>query len=317
MRFTDALYAGTLPTSTETKATFRIFNYSFVDTSTFTCDIRFQPAVYVNGYPEAPDLSKATTVIERGLSVPAIEGRENGLGDNWQDVDFVWTTPEQDGAVGYIHVKINYPGAQLSVDNDWGNVLLGFYDPATLAVPTSPSSSADTAGAPVGASGLVLSVGGHEARDKAGNALDKNALPQDRPFTIECAVALDGLETARHGALLVFLELFVNGDAAVASKHVPYMPRGGKHRFRIDYDPAIHKDLVDLKTLTVSASTHEALQESDMEPGNHFETMAFAAKGGASGVGGGSSGCSAFAAFPLAAAMGAWALLAGKGKKRP
>jgi hypothetical protein len=326
MRFTNALYAGTLPTNTATTATFRIFNYSFVDTAAFTCDILFQPVSYVSGgYADAPDLSKATTVISRGLSVPAIEGRENGPGDNWQDVTFDWTTPAQDGAVGYIHVKINYPGAQLSVDNDWGNVLLGFYDPATLAALTDSSANASNIPG-ANASGLDLSVVDVVVQDKEGNTLDKNALPQDRPFSIECTVTLDGAETAeRQGAPLVFLELFVNGDAGVASKHVPYLPRGGKHRFRIDYDPTIHRNLVDLKTLTLAASTHEALQESDLDPDNHAMILTFAAKGdgnddddGKTGGKNGSGGCSAFAAFPLTAAMliaAALALRARKGKE--
>jgi hypothetical protein len=106
----------------------------------------------------------------------------------------------------------------------------------------------------------------------------------------------------------VFLDLFVNRDESseddhgslVAMKHIPYLPNGRKHMFTIDYDPSLHRDLVDLKTLTVMVTSSEGIHESDLNPKNHIKVLTFAGENPISSGSGG--GCDA--------GMGAIALLA-------
>jgi hypothetical protein len=311
LKFTNALFSGALPMGTATTGTFRVYNYSFLNTTgAVTYEVRYQPVTYdAAGYPDDPDPSKATVSIASG-TVPAIPGREyEANADNWKDVTFTWSNPPAtDGSTGYVHVKLNYAGTQLSVDNDWGYGLYSFLNPAAFSgLPARPTGARPVAfpkAQDASDIDLLLERVGITAGD--GETLARSAIPQDKPITLECHIALDGPVPPGAGAPLVFLDLYVNRSESdpgslIASQHVPYLPHGGKHMFTIDYDPALHRDLVDLKNLTAVVTSSSGIHERDRNPENHIEVMTFAAK-----ESGGSSGCNAgpglagFALFALA-----------------
>jgi hypothetical protein len=307
MNFDKAIYLNTLPTGVETTGTFRIYNYSFVNTAQpITWQVLYQKAAVVGGYPEDPDLSKATAISGASGTVPVIVGRDyDAASDNWTDVSFKWTTPSGDES-GYLHVKLTYPGAQLSVDNDWGYVYVGAYAGYTDSM-NSHSANAYDAG-----EDLDLRIHDLVVRDVDGNVLDPDALPLDEPFYIDCVAALDKVgEPASGGTPLIYLELLVNGESMVASQHVPYMPHGSKYRFHhIRYDPTLHRDLVELKTLVVEATSHLEIHKLDANQDNHAVTMHFAGSspnpnpdptpsGGSSSGGGCDAGLGAIALLAL------------------
>jgi hypothetical protein len=308
--FDKAVYLDAFPTGVTTTGTFRIYNYSFVNADKpVTWTVSYQKVAVANGYPEAPDLSKATRVTSG--TVPFIDGREaDPIGDNWVYVPFTWTTPS-DVETGYLHVQLTYPDAQLSVDNDWGYVYVGTYAFTGDMVPKSANGASAKTGAVDSIAldsyeswenlDLRIDVEDLTVRDVEGNVLDPNALPQDKPFYIDCAVALDetGNGAAATGTPIVYLELFVNGESRVASQHTPYMGKGTKHKFEIRYDPTLHKDLVHLETLVLEATSHLGVETADANADNHKATMRFAGTGAGENTGG-SSGCNAGAAGVLA-----------------
>ncbi|MDR1019340.1 MAG: hypothetical protein LBL73_01155, partial [Synergistaceae bacterium] len=310
MNFDKAIYLDTFPTGVETTGTFRIYNYSFVNTAQpIAWQVLYQKAAVVDGYPEDPDPSKATAISGANGTVPIIAGREyDASSDNWTDVSFKWRAPSVEEN-GYLHVKLTYSGAQLSVDNDWGHVYVGTYAGYTDSLGArgitadGEVSPADTYEAGPGEN-LDLRIHGLTVRDVDGNTLDPDALPQNEPFYIDCDVALDSAgEPAWAGTPIVYLELLVNGESAVASQHTPYMPKDTKYRFRVRYDPTLHKDIVELKTLVAEATSHLGVHKSDANPDNHAVTMRFA---DGSSNGSGSGGCGAgFGLFGMLAFLAA------------
>jgi hypothetical protein len=101
MNFDKAIYLNTLPTGVETTGTFRIYNYSFVNTAQpIAWQVLYQKAAVAGGYPEAPDLSKATAISGANGTVPIIAGREyDASSDNWTDVSFKWRAPSVEEAL--------------------------------------------------------------------------------------------------------------------------------------------------------------------------------------------------------------------------
>jgi hypothetical protein len=171
---------------------------------------------------------------------------------------------------------------------------------------------------------LRIHVDDLTVRDVEGNTLKPDALPQDKPFYIDCDVALDAAgEPTDDGTPIVYLELFVNGESRVASQHTPYMGKNTKYKFELRYDPELHKDIVELDTLVLEATSHLGVHLSDANPDNHTATMHFASSSGGGGdtPSGSSSGggCDAgvTGAMGILMVLGSLALWAGKkGKKR-
>lgn len=134
-----------IPIDTEVTTQLRIYNYSFVRTDPVTVTLSFQPITRsdIAGSGSEPDISKATEFAQTTIS--GIPGRDQGLSDNWEDIELSWNTPGKT-CLGYLHVSLSTTGGNLKEANDHGQILVGAYDPALLESFLSKAGS--------GASGL-------------------------------------------------------------------------------------------------------------------------------------------------------------------
>jgi hypothetical protein len=286
---------GLVPSGKNIVGSVRIYNYSFKDTVDFTYDILYQTATADNNnYVSDPDITKATLLLTN--NVTAIPGREANKGDNWRDVSFLWHTPANNES-GYLFVRINYGGAQLNVDNDWGYVSVAAYDSSILG---SGAKSIQDRRA-LASDSTDLRIHDVVIRDGDGNIIEPDSIPQDAPIYIEGIVALDAEEAVLKGSHYVFLDLFLNGKSLVASRHEPYMKSNTKKVFHLRYDPTSHRDDRKLETLTLSARADAVYANADLDPTNHTRELRFAGADNPQ-----SGGCSAlgigFGALALAGA---------------
>jgi hypothetical protein len=308
--FSDYSYGALTPNTPQT-VTFRVFNYSFKNADAFTYDAYYQVK---NSGTDLPDISKATKLGT--YNVPAIPGRSDNINSpsNWHDASFNWTTPAQTGS-GYLHIRLNPVGTQLSTSNDSGYTEVGIYNASDLG-DTSGANALETNAMSVNAlaaranaredlvaRGVALTIESIKITDEDGNELQE-PLPLDRPFELAVTVRLDGME--KSGLPIVKVNLYVNG-LPVGSQHIPYLASGESRTITMTYDPSAHAGLVpSLNNLTVRVFSELMGFNRDREDSlSHTVQRKFAAESG--------GGCDAGLAGSLAVfgALGA-ALLAWK-----
>jgi hypothetical protein len=275
-----------LPTDTAQTVTFRVFNYSFVNAPGFGYDVYYQTAT---SDTDLPDISKAKKVASG--SVPAILGRDNtSAKDNWENAQFVWTTPSTSGS-GYLHIALNPGSPQLSTSNDVGYVEVGICNASDLAGAMSAKganakgANALAARAKLETAGARLSIESTIVSDDQGNEI-QGQIPLDKPITISTTVRLDGLPGS--GLPLVKVNLYVDG-VPVGSKHIPYLANGQRRTITFDYNPSDHAGVTALKSLGVRVFSEATGFKRDGEDSlSGVKEIEFAAR---DNKGKGGSGC--------------------------
>lgn len=288
-----------LPIKTPVTGRFRVINYSFVGArEPLSASIYYQP---LGSSEITPDLSKAELVAT--VPVTPISGREEYAdNDNWEEVAFDWTTPATTGN-GYLHVKLDYNGQELSVANNNGYALVGCYDPADFAALESSSARYASCGAAASLDLAIVSTKVRALNDDGttGEELDISALPNDREVEVECTVRLSATGNSSVKALpLVRLYLFGGGGSILAAKELPALRVGDEWTLRLTGNLAeAAKAGVDTMRLVASSPYLKVLDEAD--PVNNAVTLKLATGTPTPKPSGGSSSSCAAVPWPIAA----------------
>ena len=303
--FEPSLFHGVVEIGESIKVGFRVYNYSFVATNETPYEVFFQPLTFDRGgMPEEPSLARATS-IHTG-KIRNIPGRDESAADNWHDETFTWQAPAREGS-GYLHFVLRPEGPELNVDNNYGYVMVGFYNPDHVPAQSygAQTGAASVSAASISAASIAetLALRVHDliVRDMNGRVIDPDDdgdYPDAGPFEIELVLALDATADAVvRGTPMVRVDLLVNGEALAASEHATYMENETKFPFRMVFDPKMYRDLVELEYLLLRVSAY-------LLPANDIDIRDIANGGGNdnsddndSNNARGGGGCNAGAAF--------------------
>ena len=243
--FTDQGIRGqALPIGSAVTGTLRVYNYSFVPTGNLTVSFKFQPISATTFEP--PNIASAT--IDLGTqSIASIYGRDqNASSDNWVDMPLSFAAPTQVG-LGYLHATILLPGpvttgsngapvgGNLNINNDTGQVLVGFYDPQTTGASAVKSGAVKRVSGPrslkiVADSMLVYPI---KASHTLGEAT--TSLAAGQKAVVEAQIRYDDIKGAKTGGILHVNVYLRSNKGIVSHKIIPLLISGRAHTVRMPY----------------------------------------------------------------------------------
>lgn len=318
-----------LERGTEYQVSLRVVNYSFVETKEpVTVGFYWQRIDETSTLPlnDIDEIKKLPTMLltadgyDAKIELDGIDGR-NGRSDadNWQDVTFYWTAPEdEENRLGYIHAVVESGETQLNTDNDHGYALVGIYDPAifdlvndynTASIAASRGASAASVADSEKPNLSISNVRAYALNDDGtvGEELKGDGISRYVKMRLFATVSYEagdipvGDRTVRlQNAPLVRAALMASrpgsNRAIIGVQELPLMPDGDSYEFSFDYDPSKTDPSLALTIGAVSPILSRAMQ-SDGE--DHSVTLWEAQSSGGGSGGGCSAGWGALALLAL------------------